>query len=53
MWRISNKFNKFFVNVGSDLAKEINEQGEKDGLDEKLVKQNGCEILVMVAKFKN
>lgn len=28
---IANEFNKFFLNVGSNLAKEIDEPGEKDG----------------------
>lgn len=28
--KIANEFTKFFLNVGSNLAKEIDEPGEKD-----------------------
>lgn len=36
---IANEFNKL-LNVGSNLTKEIDELGEKDGMDENLIQQN-------------
>ena len=60
---IANEFNNFFVNVGPNLAREIEEPREKDGLDEKLINLNPHsifissvneqEILQIVNKFKN
>ena len=60
---IANEFNNFFVNVGPNLANEIEEPREKDGLDEKLINLNPHsifissvnqqEILQIVNKFKN
>ena len=60
---IADDFNNFFVNVGPNLAKEIEEPRDKAGLDESLIDQNPHsifitsvneqEILKIVNNFKN
>lgn len=60
---IANEFNDYFINVGYNLAKEIVEPRNKDGVDEDIVYKNSYsifirgvdekEILDLVKKFKN
>lgn len=60
---IANEFNNYFVNVGYNLANEIAEPRNRDGVDEDIVHKNSYsifirgadekEILDIVKKFKN